>query len=389
MRYLAVPITLTALAILPACSATDLEPLKSNASGFLQSTVMPTAPSQAQTARQPKATPPRIASTGGPAQHCATDVVESLLTPATQDPTPVKLTCSVKLPPNASITRQVIFEGSSASGAALDCSGGTVSGTAARGDKDAIVVRSKKTPNGWDRPVGVTVKNCRIAGSIRIYGLGRNGEAADVKASSLTPNHTAFAQAAAPSNITFDRVEITASSATPFYVSPGVTGATLSNSTLKGTSASAAVYLDAESAGARIVGNTFSIKSGEREQVAIDGSAYNEISGNRFLNVKTGGIYAYRNCGEGGTIRHQSPQFNTITNNTFEMSGLLNAPAVWLNSRNGNRSYCFQDPSHPFGSSTSPLDFAQNNTVEGNRSPGATIDPYRNNDPSNRVSGNN
>jgi len=388
MRYLAVPITLTAIAILPACSATDLEPLKSNASGFLQSTVMSTAPSQAQTARQPKATPPRIAS-APTAQPCASETTQALLTPFSQDPTPVRLNCRVKLPPNSTITRQVLFEGSAASGAALDCSGGTASGTALKGDKEAILVRSVETPNGWDRPVGITVRNCNITGAVRMYGLGRTGEGAKVKASSMNANHTAFAQSVAPSNITFDRVEITASSTTPFYVSPGVTGATLSNSTLKGTSASAAVYLDAESAGARIVGNTFSIKSGEREQVAIDGSAYNEISGNRFLNVKTGGIYAYRNCGEGGTIRHQSPQFNTITNNTFEMSGLLNAPAVWLNSRNGNRSYCFQDPSHPFGSSTSPLDFAQNNTVEGNRSPGATIDPYRNNDPSNRVSGNN
>lgn len=389
MRYLAVPITLTALTVLPACSAADLEPLKSNASGFLQSTVMPTAPSQTQTARQPKATPPQIASADGRAQHCTPDVAAALLTPAAQDPTPVKLTCSVTLPPNAAITRQVIFEGSAASGALLDCSGGTVAGTASSGDKEAIVVRSRKTASGWDRPVGVIVKNCRIAGSVRIYGLGRNGEAAHVKASSLNANHTAFAQASAPSNTTFDRVEITASGPTPFYVSPGVTGTTLANSTLRGTSSSVAIYLDAESAGTKIRNNNFNIKSGEREQIALDGAAYNEISGNRFQNVKSGGIYAYRNCGEGGTIRHQAPQFNVITNNTFEMSGLLNAPAVWLNSRNGNRSYCFQDPSHPFGSSASPLDFAQNNTVEGNQSPGATIDPYRNNDPSNRVSGNN
>ena len=388
MRYLAVPITLTALAILPACSTSDLEPLKSNASGLLQSAVMPTAPSQTQSARQPKATPPRVAS-APPARPCSPEMVEALLTPFSQDPSPVRLNCRIKLPPNSSITRQVLFEGSAASGAALDCSGGTATGTAVKGDKEAILVRSVDTPNGWDRPVGITVRNCKITGSVRMYGLGRTGEGAKVKASSMNADHTSFAQAAAPSNITFDHVEITASVTTPFYVSPGVTGATLSNSTIKGTSASAAVYLDAESAGARIIGNRFNIKSGEREQVAIDGSAYNEISGNRFQSVKTGGVYAYRNCGEGGTIRHQSPQFNTISNNTFQMSGLLNAPAVWLNSRNGNRSYCFQDPSHPFGSSVSPLDFAQNNTVEGNQSPGATIEPYRNSDPSNRVSGNN
>jgi len=46
---------------------------------------------------------------------------------------------------------------------------------------------------------------------------------------------------------------------------------------------------------------------------------------------------------------------------------LLAKPAVWLNSRNGAPRYCFRNPAYPFGSSLSSLDFAQFNTVTGNR----------------------
>nr|WP_105384745.1 hypothetical protein [Neorhizobium alkalisoli] len=204
----------------------------------------------------------------------------------------------------------------------------------------------------------------------------------------MNADHTKFAQLAAPSKVAFDRVHIVGSGGVPFYISPGVTNVTLSNSTIEGTSTSAAIYLDAESAGAKIVDNVFNIKTEGRELIAVDGSAYNEISGNKFGNVRNGGIFAYRNCGEGGTIRHQTPQFNRIQGNTFTFSGRANAPAVWLNSRNGNRSYCFSDPGHPFGSSLSPMDFAQNNVVEGNVATSAGSEAFRNSDPTNRISGN-
>jgi hypothetical protein len=311
-----------------------------------------------------------------------------LLTPASIDSSAVKLNCSVQLPANATVMRQVVFEGNTASGATLDCGGGTLGGRGEKGDRESLIVKSKKTGDNWGRPVGVTVKNCRITGGIRVYGLGRNGEAGAVKQSSMNADHTKFAQLAAPTNVTFDRVQIVGSGGVPFYISPGVTNVTLSNSTIEGTSTSAAIYLDAESAGAKVVNNVFNIETEGRELIAVDGSAYNEISGNKFGNVTNGGIFAYRNCGEGGTIRHQTPQFNRIQGNTFTFSGRANAPAVWLNSRNGNRSYCFSDPGHPFGSSLSPMDFAQNNVVEGNVVVGAGGEAFRNSDPTNRISGN-
>jgi hypothetical protein len=376
--------------MLTACQS-DLAPLTS---GLQQSFLQPgsgtsrPAPTTSQPAVQQPAVPaPAPVTASSPAGACSSDVVQQLLTPASSDPSPIKLNCSAKLSAQSVVTRQVIFEGSAASGSSLDCGGGRLEGTASKGDKDAVVVRSRDTGGAWSRPVGVTVRNCQITNGVRIYGLGRNGEAKAVKQSSLNANHTAFAQASAPSGVTFDGISFTGSGGVPFYVSPGVTNVTLANSQFTGTSSSVAVYLDAESAGAKITNNTFDLSTKSREQIAIDGSAHNTITGNKFNRASNGGVFVYRNCGEGGTIRHQAPQFNQIEKNTFVMNG-GREPAVWLNSRNGNRSYCFTDPSHPFGSSLSSMDMAQNNVVDDNNAVGGGRDAFRNSDPTNRLSNN-
>ncbi|SFB59579.1 parallel beta-helix repeat (two copies) [Rhizobium sp. NFR07] len=380
---------------LAACQG-DLEPLRSSLqagitpSGMLEGKIgtgAPQANPNPSSPTQPVAIAPPKASAGVPAPACPGSIVKQLIDPTAQDVSPVKLTCSAQLPANSTVTRQIVFEGSAANGASLDCNGGRLKGTAVKGDKEAVVVRSKSNGSFYERPEGIAVRNCKIAGSVRIYGMGRNGEADPVKRSSMSVNHTADAQAAAPSNVIFDRVEIFGSGGVPFYVSPGVTNVTLTNSTIAGSSTSVVVYLDAESAGAKITNNIFRARTKSREVIAIDGSAYNTISGNRFDDAGNGGIFAYRNCGEGGTIRHQAPQFNKIENNTFSLGGSSD-PAVWLNSRNGNRSYCFQDPEHPFGSSLTPMDMAQNNVVVGNRASGSRGEPFRNSDPSNTITGN-
>jgi hypothetical protein len=318
---------------------------------------------------------------------CDASIIKALMTPIQSDPSPVRLNCRATLPKGAVVTRQVLFEGATASGAALDCSGGMLKGFEKGGDREPLVIRSKRTPGGWSRPVGVAVKNCVIDGGVRIYGLGRTGEGEYVKQSSMNADHTAFAQASAPQGTTLRNVEIRVDSRTALYAGPGVTNTSLLNSKVEGTTTSVAVYLDAESAGAKIKGNTFDIGASRRELIAIDGSARNQIEKNRFNAAANGGIFLYRNCGEGGTIRHQTPQFNRIEGNTFDMQG-SKKPAVWLNSRNGNRNYCFQDPQHPFGSSLTPLDLAKHNVVEDNRVLGEHGDGVRNDDPTNRIENN-
>jgi parallel beta-helix repeat protein len=132
--------------------------------------------------------------------------------------------------------------------------------------------------------------------------------------------------------------------------------------------------MDAESAYNTIRNNIFNVYGNFtlpqfriREVIAVDGSAHNIISENTFKFSEGGGIYLYRNCGEGGTVRHQEPQFNIIEKNDFNLSDLHdNNYGIWLGSRNGNRTYCNADKGYNFGSSVNDGDFANNNTVKNN-----------------------
>ena len=98
----------------------------------------------------------------------------------------------------------------------------------------------------------------------------------------------------------------------------------------------------------------------------MDGSAENVISGNTFRVAWQGGIHLYRNCGEGGTIRHQTPSRNVITGNRFIYDVPLHLPAIDVGSREGRRLYCGEDDGYPFGSSLDDGDGATDNVVDGN-----------------------
>ena len=97
--------------------------------------------------------------------------------------------------------------------------------------------------------------------------------------------------------------------------------------------------------------------------VLIEG---NRITGNRFALHGEGGVRLYRNCGEGGTVRHQTPSDNVVTGNTFRGAGFFAAPIV-VNSRNGWDIHCGADSGYPFGSSLDNRDNGTGNVVEPNR----------------------
>ncbi|OJF90614.1 hypothetical protein AX760_08095 [Pararhizobium antarcticum] len=326
------------------------------------------------------------------AKACSVKVLSALREPATKQDSSLELRCDLALKPDDVITKRLLVSGEKASGITLDCNGAMLDGS--RGTvnfgKPSLLIRSMRDKKGgWSVPGNVTIRNCVIKGAIRLQGLGTNGQAKAVKQSSLSEGHTARAQAAAPSGIALSGLSFIADGRIPLYLGPGTTGLTLSGSKFTGKSDGTAIYLDAESAGNTISGNTFAATTRSREQIAIDGSARNVISGNTFENPVNGGIFLYRNCGEGGTIRHQTPQENTISGNRFVYQVSSTAkPAVWLNSRNGWSWHCFHDPAYPFGSSLSPLDFAQHNTVTDNRIEGGDVSLIRNSDKTNRVEGN-
>ena len=268
-----------------------------------------------------------------------------------------------------------IIEGSSSNNQVVDGNGKVLDGN------DCLLVKSIHKNGKWFVPENITIKNFVVNGSVRIIGLGSNGEGELVRESSKNKNHTEYAQSVAPKNIIFDNIKIEANKRTPFYVAPGCTRITLQNSELIGSAESVAVYLDCESAYNTIQNNTFKTKT-KREAIAVDGSAYNIIQNNTFEFLDFGGIYLYRNLGEGGTIRHQTPSFNKILNNIFKYNNTISDklnniihPAIWLGSRSKFIKYFYmtgnkfktRDTSKPFGSSKNPNDLASNNIVKGNK----------------------
>ncbi|MCL6705789.1 right-handed parallel beta-helix repeat-containing protein [Pseudomonas sp. R2.Fl] len=287
----------------------------------------------------------------------------------------INVDCDLQLKPEDVITRKLVFSGEAASGVGLDCRGATLGGKKVKYSTNSptVLVRSQKRGDGggWSVPRDIAIRNCKIIGSVRLTGLGPNGEAEEVRKSSLNRNHTANAQQNAPSGISLDKVTIDGLGGIPLYFGPGVTNSALRNSIIRGKSSKTAIYLDAESAGNVITDNRFQVKV-DREMIAVDGSARNVISGNTFENPRKGGVFVYRNCGEGGTIRHQEPRSNQILDNRFSYrSSLVAYPAIWLNHRDVGKWYCKVDPKYPFGSSLDPRDRAIDNVVSGNRFEGA------------------
>ncbi|GEO83705.1 hypothetical protein GCM10007920_39370 [Ciceribacter naphthalenivorans] len=305
---------------------------------------------------------------------------------------PVEIVCDLTLGPKDVVARPIAFSGAKASGITLDCRGGTLgtSDMTISYRRPTVLIRSLKGDGGrWSAPRNITVKNCTIIGNLRLVGLGLNGQAEPVRLSSLKPGHTARAQAAAPTAIVLDNLVFIARGTLPLYLGPGVTRVTVNGSRFEGDTTATALYLDAESAENRITGNRFAVKTTRREQIAIDGSAGNVISGNVFEGAVNGGIFLYRNAGEGGTIRHQSPQYNRIEGNRFLYDALIRPrPAIWLNQRNGRTTHRFSAPDLPLGSGLDPRDFAKFNVVRDNRILGGWKGLIRNTDPTNEIVGN-
>jgi len=300
------------------------------------------------------------------ARSCSIDEVAALTAPAHADVSPYRLTCFAVLPPGATVPRRLLLEGEEASGAGVDCRGGSIGG---RDYNDSIVtptvaVWSRREEEGWSVPRDVRISNCTVLGNLRAWGLGRE-DPDGWRRSSRTSGHTARAQAAGPMGLSLENVTFVATETIPLYVGPGVTGVRMIGGAFHGRSVSTAVYLDAESAGATIRGVDFDIETG-REQVAVDGSAGNQIVDNVFRLRRRGGVFLYRNCGEGGVIRHQTPSGNVITGNRFDEAAWLRPRPVVVGSREGRRRYCGDDAGWPFGSSADDRDNATGNVVSDN-----------------------
>lgn len=283
--------------------------------------------------------------------------------------TPYDLTCQATLVQGQSITRRIIMRGEGASNSGIDCQGGSIGRADVPSTTSAPTVAiwsSKQADGSWSAPQGLSVRNCTVHGAIRIWGMGSDGSYDDLRATSRTAGHTERLQQAAPRSIRLENLSLIGNGSIPLYVGPGVTDVTLTGSTLTGRSTATAIYLDAESARTTLTGNRIATRTG-REVIAIDGSARNVIRNNRLELNRQPGIFLYRNCGERGVIRHQTPSDNIITDNHFTKTAWLVPRLVVENARNGRRSYCGDDAGYPFGSSVDDRDNASGNRISNNR----------------------
>ncbi|MGX1740429.1 right-handed parallel beta-helix repeat-containing protein [Bosea sp. NPDC055353] len=278
---------------------------------------------------------------------------------------PLHLDRSLSIQSNEVLSAGILIEGA-VTGIVLDCHGGAIR-RYDRGTRrtPAIEIRSRRRegPDGavvWERPSGVSIRNCRIEGRVQISGMPGNGE--DLRQSSRRQGHTVRTQAAAPFGISLESVSITTDDDIPIYVGSGVTRVNITKSRIDGFTRSVAIYLDAESGDNFISGNEITTKTG-REVIAIDGSANNRIIENKIYIDEFPGISLYRNCGEKGVIRHQTPSFNIIDRNHFVNNSKHRPRHVVENSRGGRSPYCHEDDGYPFGSSIDNTDGGVGNII--------------------------
>lgn len=333
---------------------------------------------------------PSLTASSSPLALCGKEKLKEILAPATDSSHTVRVNCRLEMKSTDRVTKQLIILGAEANGAQIKCNGATL---APSRDTNAIVVNSRQIaaagaglPVGkWERPENVTFTGCKILGNIRVVGVPNNNKPGVFQDSSRLAGHSERIQSSAPSHISFVSMDITSSNGTSLYIQPGSTFITLKNSILRGSVSGVAVYLDAESANNTIQNNNFMVDTthdfdisniagslSSREIIAIDSSSYNKIIGNRFSELDEGGIYLYRNCGEGGIIRHQTPNHNQIINNIFYYNKYNgDKPAIFVSSRDGTatgvRFYCDDDKGYPYGSSVNNGDFATNTVIMENR----------------------
>lgn len=226
----------------------------------------------------------------------------------------------------------------------IDCKGETREGT--------LNIRKSNT----------TVRNCKINGDIRVWGIARNANDPKLlKKSRIDKNYVSWVRDNAPKFVTIENTTINGTGTIPLYIGPGAVYTMVKNVKIIGYSKSTMVYLGAESHSTIIEDSFINAYNGLREAIAIDASNYNIIRNNT-IQYAIGGIFLYRNCGEDGVVRHTTPSYNIIENNKFIGIGV----SVWLGSREGNRCYCQKDHGWSFGSSISDMDHARYNKVVGN-----------------------
>lgn len=290
----------------------------------------------------PAAPAPPATSRRGPQ---ATDLAPgSVLVPCSQAAVRVQVTADRHLDPTCTYTAGFDL---TASNTTLDCQGARIAGPVG---PPGIVVSSP-----IDTPLDhVTVRNCRLDGYMNGIKVTRPG---------FITLAAGVEYVNGLSDITIEDNEVTGAHGVGIYVDGYVTGVTIRRNDIHGNG-STGVYLDTGSkdnvvdsndivgngfrengaAGTATVVNGVSVRywGPGREGLAVDGSLFNRIVGNRFEGNAAGSIFLYKNCGEyyithaaSWLPRRYGANGNLIEGNTF--TGGLHG--VWVGARMGENTW--------------------------------------------------
>ncbi|MCH8500536.1 MAG: right-handed parallel beta-helix repeat-containing protein [Aliidiomarina sp.] len=282
----------------------------------------------------------------------------------------IHVTCNLTIPSESVVQRKLLFVGAESSNIDINCNNSELPGVAVYSRKTILDVEEISR---WTPPKNITFTNCKFNSIVSVMGVSATPHSQslspmashDLRHSSYSFYHAERVRFYSPKNVSFINSTFDVDG-TKLYLSPGSQEVNVIGSIFKGNSDEVSIYIDAESTANKIESNYFIDNNPTgRETIAIDGASYNIIKNNVFANSSRGGIFLYRNCGEGGAVRHETPSFNIIESNYF-YNDSSSTPVIWIASRNGNRNYCNADSGYPFGSSISDLDLAENNVVSSN-----------------------
>ena len=294
---------------------------------------------------------------------CSSDKMREIREKATTGNDAVIIDCSCALNSGDVITKTLVLRGEEGSNVVIN--GNSAKVISNLGAQKMLIIKSEeRDDNRWNAPHDILVKNLFVKGRITLGGVGPQ---TTLRRLSRLEGYVERLRNNAPRNVEFEKITVEAIGGIPLYLYPGVTYVTVSNSDFKGHTDDAAVYLDAESCCNTFRNNSFNVST-SREVIAIDASNHNRFINNSFKGLDDGGIYLYRNCGEDSVIRHTTPEYNQIINNTFYYNHYTGPkPLVYLGSRRGAQSFCALDDDYDFGSGKSNLDHAKYNVVMQNQ----------------------
>ncbi len=279
------------------------------------------------------------------------------------------ITESTRLDPNCRYLGPTRITGSNL---VLDCAGATLDGE----------YRTRTTLLiGPDQPVeNVELRNCVVTGGRRngiTIGRTQTYAAAALQRGSREPDPAAYAR-----KVTLRQVTVRRSGGVGIYVLAYSRDTAILDSTIEENS-NAGIYLSHHTSGTRIAdsrligngkGETSGIPDalrGFREAIAVDSAAGNVIENNRLIGNQAGGIFLYRNCGEGSMdparVRERPASArNIIRGNTIERG----RTGIWVASRQDARIACTMalDPAQGVF-----MDAAPDNQVIDNRISGVAV----------------